>query len=73
MTSNVITYLTLESGDLLVRLLMLLLGVTTRGLVRCPRFDTESSELSELMYPDEDLDSPETAESDFVKPLLPVS
>lgn len=63
----------LDSGDLLVRLLILLLGVTTRGLVRCPLFDPESSELSELIYPDDDLDNPETAESDFIKPLLPVS
>jgi hypothetical protein len=70
---NTSTYLILDNGDLLVRLLILLLGVTTLGLVRCPRFDTESSELSELIYPDEDLDRPETAESDFVKPLLPVS
>jgi hypothetical protein len=58
-------YLTVESGDRLFRLLMLLLGVRTLGCFR--PFETGDNSETELKYPDDERDNPEMAESDFVK------
>ena len=65
------TYRMVDSGDLFVRLLILLLGLTILGCF--PPVETESTELPELRSPDEEHDNPETAESECVKLLLPVS